>query len=73
MDTIGSYFCKCKDGFSRPTSSGSCEGSINCIADNEIQKARENLRLQISIKFSELIRFILTFGNGTNTYSVKKT
>lgn len=41
VDTIGSYFCKCKDGFSRPTSSGSCEGSINCIANNEIQKARK--------------------------------
>lgn len=41
VDTIGSYFCKCKDGFSRSTSSGPCEGSICCIADNESQKARK--------------------------------
>lgn len=28
VDTVGSYFCKCKDGFSRLISSGPCRGNI---------------------------------------------
>lgn len=39
----------------------------------KFKKLEKTCRLQINIKFSEFIRFILTFGNGTNTYSVKKT
>lgn len=38
-----------------------------------IMKFKKLENLQINIKFSEFIRVILTFGNGTNTYSVKKT
>ncbi|XP_065921906.1 CUB and sushi domain-containing protein 3 [Magallana gigas] len=34
VDTVGSYFCKCKSGFSRLNSSGPCRDIDECLVDD---------------------------------------